>query len=197
MRRHFAFIFGAVLLVVSASFSYAAEIIDGVVATVNRTPLLRSEWDEAVRVEAFMQQKRLADASESQRVAALQRLIDRQLLNAQMADSRGLRPSDEAARADLAKLRQKFPGATDDARWKSLLASYGLTEAVIVAHLKDEVQVMNYIDVQLRPSVHIQDSEVQAYYHTRLVPDVGVEIVDRLGRPPGEGVGLGERETVG
>ncbi len=37
--------------------AFAGEVIDGVVATVNRQPVLRSDWDEAVQFEAFMQQK--------------------------------------------------------------------------------------------------------------------------------------------
>ncbi len=43
---------------------------------------------------------------------------------------------------------------------------------MIATHLKDEVQVMNFIDVQLRPNVRIQDAEVQAYYQAKLVPDL-------------------------
>ena len=38
---------------------FAGEVIDGVIATVNRKPLLQSDWDDAVRFEAFMQQKPL------------------------------------------------------------------------------------------------------------------------------------------
>lgn len=144
--------------------AFAGEVIDGIVATVNRKPVLRSEWEEAVHFEAFMQQKQLADITESERVAALQRLIDRQLLTAQMADPKKLESSTQEAREQLAKLRSQLPDAASDAGWQAVMARYGLSEAVIAAHLKDEVRVMNFIDVQLRPNVRIQDSEVQAYY---------------------------------
>ena len=145
-------------------------MIDGVVATVNRTPMLRSEWDEAVRFEAFMQQKNLADVTESQRVAALQRLVDRQLLDAQMADA-NLRPSEHEVKDDIAKLRAQLPGATDDATWQALMARYGLNEAAITAHLKDEVRVMNFVELQLRPNIRIQDAEVRAYYEQHFAGD--------------------------
>jgi hypothetical protein len=144
--------------------AFTGEVIDGIVATVNRRPLLRSEWDEAVRFEAFMQQKRLAEVSESERVAALQRLIDRELLTAQMADPKTMEDSAQDAKEQVAKLRAQLPGGKDDANWQALLAGYGLNETMLAAHLKDEVRVMNFIDVQLRPNVRIQDSEVQAYY---------------------------------
>jgi hypothetical protein len=172
MRRLISILLGVVVLVAVVPCLFAGEIIDGVAATVDRRPILRSDWDEAVRFEAFMHQKRLADVSESERVAALQRLIDRRLLDAQMADEGALRPSGKALKADVAKLREQFAGAGDDAHWQARLRSYGLTEATLEAHLREQVRVMNFIDVQLRPNVRIQDAEVQAYYQKQLLADL-------------------------
>jgi hypothetical protein len=171
MRRNTAIVLGFLSLLAAAPRSFAGQLIDGVVATVNRKPVLRSEWDEAVRFEAFMHQKRLSEVSEQERVAALQRLIDRELLNAQMVDDKALRPSDTEVNADVAKLREKFAAASDE-YWQALMRSYGLTAATIMAHLKDEVTAMNFIDVQLRPNVRIQDAEVQSYYQAKFVPDL-------------------------
>ena len=172
MRRHIVIFLGFLSLLAIAPRSSAGELIDGVVATVNRKPVLRSQWDEAVRFEAFMHQKRLANVSEQERLAALQRLIDRELLDAQMGDEKALRPSEKEINDDLAKLREKVSMESNDESWQALIRSYGLSEPVIAAHLKDEVQVMNFIDVQLRPNVRIQDADVQAYYQAKLVPDL-------------------------
>ncbi len=172
MRRLITITLCAVSFLPLAPCSFAADVIDGVVASVDRKPVLRSEWDEAVRFEAFMHQERLADVSESEKVAALQRLIDRELLDQQMANGTALRPTDEEVNEDLAKLRAQIPAAKDDAAWQALIRSYGLTEATIETHLRAEVRVMNFIDVQLRPNIRIQDGEVQAYYQTRLLPDL-------------------------
>ena len=59
MRRLIHIAIFALLLVPAAAL--AGEIIDAVVATVSRQPVLQSEWDDATRFEAFMQQKPLAD----------------------------------------------------------------------------------------------------------------------------------------
>jgi len=174
MRRHIAILLSSLFLLATVSFSFGGEVIDGVVATVNRKPVLRSQWDEAVRFEAFMHQKRMADVSEQERFAALQRLIDRELLDAQMTNDKALRPSDTEVNEDVVKLREKFNANGDDAKWQALMRTYGLTQNMVAAHLKDEVQVMNFIDVQLRPNVRIQDADVQAYYQTRLLPDLQV-----------------------
>jgi peptidyl-prolyl cis-trans isomerase SurA len=172
MRRHIAILLSALFLMALAPLAFAGEVIDGVVATVNRKPVLRSQWDEAVRFEAFMHQKRLAEVGEQERFAALQRLIDRELLDAQMTNEKGLRPSDTEVEEDLAKLREKFHTDGDVAKWQAMMQSYGLTQEMIAAQLKDEVQVMNFIDVQLRPNVRIQETDVEAYYRAKLVPDL-------------------------
>jgi len=160
--------------------AFAGEVIDGVIATVNRKPVLQSDWDDAVRFEAFMQQKPLRSVTEADRVSALQRLIDRRLLEIQMSDANHLAPSHEELRANIAQLREQIPAAKDDQGWKTLLASYGFTERDIEANLRGEKQVMNFIEVRLRPNVHVQPEEVEAYYREQVIPDMenaGIKIV--------------------
>jgi hypothetical protein len=151
---------------------FAGEIIDGVVASVNRHPILLSDWDEAVRFEAFMQQKPVSTLGQAERCAALLRLIDRQLLTSQMGDAGYMQPSEERLQQDLTKLRAQLPDGKDDAAWQRLLASYGLSESAVKQHLRHEVQVMNFIEVRLRPNVHVNEDEVAAYYREQLVPDL-------------------------
>jgi hypothetical protein len=170
MKRvlHFA-LFCFVLFTTSA---FAAEVVDGVVATVNRQPILRSDWDEGVRFEAFMQQKSVDQVTDSDHVLALQHLIDRQLLKAQMGNTEYMQPSDETLREDIDKVRAQVPNGRDDLAWQRLLASYGLTEASLKEHMRSEFQVMNFIEVRLRPNVHVPDEEIEAYYHNQLLPDL-------------------------
>src|SRR5215469_9274123 len=160
--------------------AFAGEVIDGVIATVNRKPILQSEWDDVVRYEAFMQQKPLQAVTEADRVGALERLIDRRLLESQMFDATRLAPSRDEVRVSLAKLREQIPSAKDDQAWQKLLVAYGLKERDIEASLRSETQMMNFIEVRLRPSVHVQPEEVEAYYRARVLPDmekVGVKVV--------------------
>ncbi len=160
-----------VLLAVAVP-GFAGEVIDGIVATVNRQPLLRSDWDEAVCFEAFMQQKPLTAVTESDRVLALQRLIDRQLLKAQMGNALYMQPSNDELQQDVAKLRAQVPNGNDDESWRKLLASYGLSEDVVKEHLRNEFQVMNFVEVRLRPNVHVQQEDVEAYYQNQLLADL-------------------------
>lgn len=173
MKRalHFTIVLFA-LLTATVAPVLAGEVIDGVVASVNRQPILRSDWDEAVRFEAFMQQRNPGQLTGSDRALALQHLIDRQLLKAEMGDANLLQPTDDSLQQDIDKVRAQVPQGKDDAVWQKLLASYGLKEEIVKDHLRTEFQVMNFIEVRLRPNVHIQDEDVEAYYKNQLIPDL-------------------------
>jgi len=170
----------AIFILLLIPLAFAGEVIDGVIATVNRKPILQSEWDDAVRYEAFMQQKALRAVTEGDRVSALERLIDRRLLESQMSDASRFAPSRDEVRVSLARLREQIPGAKDNPAWQKMLSSYALKERDIEAGLRSETQMMNFIEVRLRPSVHVQPEEVEAYYRAQVLPDMeklGVKVV--------------------
>lgn len=174
--RHLALC--AVLLLPAATF--AGEIIDGVIATVSRKPVLQSDWDDAARFEAFMQQKPLAAVTDQDRAAALQRLIDRQLLKTQMSNPNYLAPSREEVRLSLSRLRAQVPAAKEEDGWQAVLAAYGFTQRELEDQLREETQMMNFVEVRLRPTIHVQPEEVEAYYRAEILPDLekaGVKMV--------------------
>jgi SurA-like protein len=160
------------LLPTTVTPALAGEVIDGVVVTVNHKPIFRSDWDEAVCYELFMQRKPVAQVTDADRVTALQRLVDRQLLKAQMSDAHSLKPSEDDLQNDMAKLRAQVSDGKDDQSWHKLLTRYGLTEELLKEHLRAEIEVMNFVEVRLRPNVHIQPEEVEAYYKNQLLPDL-------------------------
>ena len=81
-----------------------------------------------------MQQKPLSAVTESDRVLALQRLIDRQLLKAQMGECRTTcSPRATNCSKTSPNCGRKSPMATTTLSWRKLLASYGLSEEVAEA----------------------------------------------------------------
>src|SRR3954468_16352756 len=63
---------------------HAGELLDRIVATVNTHVILQSDWDDEVRFEAFMSGRRPEDVTLEQRKAALNRLVDQDILREQM-----------------------------------------------------------------------------------------------------------------
>jgi hypothetical protein len=76
VRLHF------VLVLLLAAFGQA-QIVDRMVAVVNKHVILESELDQAARVEFLLQGKPIEKLAQADRVAVLERLIDRSLLDQQ------------------------------------------------------------------------------------------------------------------
>jgi len=101
-------------------------------------------------------------------------------LESQMNDRNTFAPSREDLRSTVAKVRAQIPAAKDDSGWVAVLASYSLAEREVEDHLRAETQMMNFIEVRLRPNVHVQPEDVEAYYRAQLLPDLekaGVKVV--------------------
>ena len=179
MRRLIHIAICILLLVPAAAF--AGEVIDGVIATVNRQARAAKRVGRRRRAsKRSCSRSHFATISDRDRVRALQRLIDRRLLEVQMSNRGYLAPSADELRAAVAKLRAQIPGAKDEAGWQTVLAEYAFSQRDIENHLRSETQMMNFVEVRLRPNVHIQPEEVEAYYRSQVLPDLekaGVKLV--------------------
>ena len=89
----------------------ATEVIDRIVATVNGHVILLSDWEDSLRYEAFSAGRPLAGMTAEDRKAALDRLIDQELLREQQpaADSPHASPNEVAQR--VAEIRKQYPEA--------------------------------------------------------------------------------------
>ena len=155
-------------LMVAAAGAPAAKVLDRVVATVNGRPILQSELDDEFRYESFMAAKPLT-AGNSEMKAALDRLIDQELINGQ-ARAIELKPLPaaeidqkiEALKTDLAH--------GSDAEWNASLVKYGLTQGDIRTHMELELNQFRIIEARLRPSIQISVDEIQTYYQSTVLP---------------------------
>lgn len=168
MRRSLLQIAALCFICLFATLARGGETIDGVVATVNGVPLLQSDVDDALRFEAFLQQRSVALLTAGDREFAFQRLIDRELLRQEMPTDFAIAP--EEVSRQLANVRSQFSGAETADAWIRILASYGLTEQTVNERVSDQLRVLAFIDLRLRAAVRIDDDAVAAYYNETLVP---------------------------
>src|ERR1700683_5780844 len=106
----------------------SAEVIDRIVATVNGHIILQSDWDEALCYEALLTDRTLAQFTEDDRRAVLDRLIDQELLRGQMKSADFVHATDAEAADRVAEARQQYPQAGSSEAWQALLSNYHLTE---------------------------------------------------------------------
>jgi hypothetical protein len=156
----------------------AGEVIDRVVATVNGQPILQSDWEVAMRCEAFLDQRPLRFTDSSAR-ETLERLIDQELLRQQIRSFQLKPPDENSLRNRTAEIRSQIAGAQTDDGWSAALARYGLTQAEIDARLADQEEILRFIDARLRPTVRVDRRNVETYYQETLLPEL-----KQKGAPP-------------
>ncbi len=169
MRR--ALQLGLVMLACLVTSARAGEVIDRIVATVNGQPILQSDWDVALRYEAFVEQRPLEQTPQAAR-ATLERLIDQELLRQQLRSFQMRAVSAEDVRAKLLEIRKQTPACSSDAGWRACLERYGLSESELAERVGTQLEILRFINVRLRPTVHVDRRSIEAYYRDKLLPEL-------------------------
>ena len=147
------------------------EIVDRIVATVNGQPILQSDWDIAMRCEAFLDQRPLQFTPEAARTA-LDRLVDQELLRQQIRSFQLPPVGEDRLRSRLEEIRHQIPGAASDGGWRAALGRYGLTQSEIEERIAVQMEILRFIEVRLRPTVHVDRRSIEAYYNDTLLPQL-------------------------
>ncbi len=150
----------------------AGQLLDRIVTTVNSRIIAESEWEEAARVECFLEGRPLEALTAEDRKTTLQHLIDQTLLQEQMESTGFEHASPEDVARRLQEVRARFPAAQEEASWHALLARYGLTEAILGERLALQLDLERYIDQRFRPNVFVDPASIEAYYRDQLVPQL-------------------------
>ncbi len=162
--------FALLLVGVLAAPCFSGVIVDRVVAVVNGHPILQSDWEEGIALEAFLNARAADSFTSAERKETLGRLIDQELLREQLQPSQPAPPDKIAAR--LAEVRKLHPEAATDEGWRAALNKCGLTQAILEKRLGDEIQLMQGVEARLRPSIQIDQRAIESYYHDDLLPEL-------------------------
>lgn len=161
----------AVLASALAGVCPAQQVVDRIVATVNRQPILLSDWDVEMRYEAMLGQKPLPIDDTAAR-DALDRLIDQELVRQQMKLYRMAEPTPEELADRIAEIRKQLANPDTPAVYRALLDRYGITEAELRDRVATQLLILRFIEVRLRPSVHVDQRSIEAYYNDTLAPQL-------------------------
>lgn len=152
----------------------AGQVIDRVVANVNGHVVLQSDWEQEVAFEALANGRDLDSFTSAERNAALDRLIDQELLREQVRPSQPAAADEVAARVAEVRndSRKLHPDCATDEGWHALLQRYGLTQSALEKHLGDQIRLMKLVEDRLRPSIQIDQHAVETYYNDQLLPEM-------------------------
>ena len=161
----------AIVLLASVS-SCAAEVIDRIVASVNGHIILQSDWDDEVCFEAFSAGRPLDQMATFDRKAALDHLIDQELLREQVHGADLPQPPQSEVASRVVEIRKLYPQASSDEGWTTLLSRYDLTPQNLETRVSRQLQLMRLVDARLRPSVQIDSKSIESYYNRELLPQL-------------------------
>ena len=162
----------AMVLLAIALPAQAGDVLDRIVATVNHQIILQSEWQDAVRYEAFVDGRTLDQLQASDRKAALDHLIDQELLREQMRSSGFPHASSQEVEKRIQEIRKQYAGTESEAGWQATLGRYGLTETELKKRVGLQVDLMGLVDARLRPNVIIDSKSIESYYNQKLLPQL-------------------------
>jgi|SRR5580658_4276649 hypothetical protein len=148
----------------------AGQVVDRVVTNVNGHVLLQSDWEQEIALEALQDSRDPDSFTTAERKAALDRLIDQELLREQVRPSQPA-PADQVA-ARVTEVRKLQPDCATDEGWHAKLQRYGLTQSALEKRMSDDIQLMKLVEDRLRPSIQIDQHAVETYYHDQLLPEM-------------------------
>lgn len=144
--------------------------LNRVVASVGGVPLTQREVELEYKLEIFLSTGKAPSAppSSTAMASAIPRLINQKLLEQVLAQYRfDSNAVDRDAAGRIAGLRKKFK---DEAAFQSALRALGMTEPQLLAKLKEQSEILQMIDEQLRPSATVSAQDIENYYQKTLVP---------------------------
>jgi SurA N-terminal domain len=172
MNQKWSTIAGTVLMIVIALPARAGDVLDRIVATVNNHIILQSEWQDEIRYEAFVDGRSLDQVQAGNRKAALDHLIDQQLLREQMRSSGFPHASGEEVEKSIQQIRKQYATPENESGWLAALQRYGLTEKELKKRVTLQVDLMGLVDSRLRPNVVIDSKSIESYYNQELLPQL-------------------------
>jgi hypothetical protein len=172
--------FGLAMVFACAIAVSASEPLDKIVATVDRHAITRSEVEEEARFAHFIsgQPGQITVADE---VTALNRLIDRALIDDQIVVFGAIPVDAKEVQARIADIRSAISGAAADANWRGLLEQHQLDPEIISQHVEEEIRTLRFIDMRFRSEVRVGPRSIQNYYDSTFVPEMRK---DNLTPPP-------------
>ncbi len=171
MKRKFPHFVLILLLAGMASGLFAADVIDRIVATVNGHVILQSDWDDAVRFEALVDDRPLPQITDQDRSRALDRLIDQELLREQAQGVESPQPPPEEVKQRLQEIKSQY-AASSPGGWYAALARYGFDEKQLEGRVAHDIAVLHQVEARLRPTVQIDPDSIESYYRDKLLPQL-------------------------
>jgi peptidyl-prolyl cis-trans isomerase SurA len=160
MRSRPAFLLALFLM---AGASARAELVDRIVAIIDREVVTLSEAEQAIEIS------RARSNEEMPLVDVVERLIEARLVEREVE-----RFTSEPVPSELVEraFQEVRAGSPSDAEFQQRLERSGLTEEELRGILRRQVAVARYLERRFRPLTFVTEDQIEAYYREELAPSI-------------------------
>jgi hypothetical protein len=146
--------------------------LDSVVAVVNGDLVLQSDVEAEQRFAAFQP---FSEPKPIARDEVIERLIDRSLIQQQMALQPEPPIADAQVETQLETLRKAIPACAayhcdTQAGWEKFVADQGFTMQEVIDRWRLRMEVLRFIEERFRMGIRIEQGDIDAYYKKTMVP---------------------------
>ncbi|MBD3305856.1 hypothetical protein GF339_05685 [candidate division KSB3 bacterium] len=146
------------------STTTSAEIVDRIVAVVNRKVITLYQLRQAEQQIRSQQNISPEDSPEARREKVLNFLIENELIR-QEAQEMGVLVSDEELQAALQDIKQRNDIQSDE-QFRRIVNQEGRTWAEFLEDIREQIKIAKLINREVRSRVEISEDDVTLYYHT-------------------------------
>lgn len=161
MRRTGQLWLAGAALLIAAGPTLGQKVIDRVIARVEDGIILQSDMDELRRYQILTDEKAESDEQ------LISRLIDQWVVRGEAETSHFPKPTDAEVDRALDRLQRSY-GSKEEFDRK--VKEAGLDDAEVRKMVTSQLYLSNYLDSRFRPSVQVDQQEIEEFYETRVVP---------------------------
>lgn len=154
-------LFAAALTLATVTVSGAQEVVDRIVARVENDIILLSDLQALARYQELLDGKSESDAQ------LLDRLIDQWIVRTEADVAHFLPPSEAEIERGLDRLKKSFPSPEE---FEERKIKDRLSDADIRRMTISQLYLSNYLDSRFRPSVQIDEKQIEDFYQTAVIP---------------------------
>lgn len=151
---------GAALLI-AAGTALAQKVVDRVIARVEDGIILQSDLDELRRYQILTDEKAESDEQ------LMNRLIDQWVVRGEADTSHFPKPTDAEVDRAMDRLQRSY-GSKEE--FETKVKDAGLDEAEVRKMVTSQLYLSNYLDSRFRPSVQVDQKQIEDFYENRVVP---------------------------
>jgi len=150
---------------------FRAEVIDRLVAVVNRQIITLGDVEQELRMQVVDPNGKDSsgvNSTQQQKMSqevVVQRLIEQTLIREQIQQFPGLEIDDEQVESQIASVEKNGGGAEK-------LAEMKIDIGALRDRLRWQLQVMKFIDYRFRQFVVVDTKEIEAYYQNQFLPEL-------------------------